>query len=98
MERHEMNLGVLLLYCTEGRRTSFTRNWADTAVGRVAAYYGVQSGGREPFTYQVFDWFELPISEQQWSDLGFGALASLKPQIEAHFQQSLAGFTHILVG
>ena len=31
-----MNLGVLLLQCQEARVTSFTREWTERAVGRVA--------------------------------------------------------------
>ena len=67
-----MNLGVLLLYCQEGRGTSFTREWAEGAIGRVADYIFAQSGGRETITFKVFDWIKLAQTEAEWSGLGFG--------------------------
>lgn len=93
-----MNLGVLLLYCQEGRTTSFTRDWAEGAIGRVADYFFAQSGGRETITFKVFDWIKLAQSEAEWSGLGFGAYSTLRPSIEEELGESLAPFTHVLIG
>jgi len=93
-----MNLGVLLLYCKEGRTTSFTRKWVERAVGRVADYFFAQSGGRETITFKVFDWIKLPLTEAEWSGLGMGAYSSLRPTIEEEIGESLDPFTHILIG
>ncbi len=94
-----MNLGVLLVHCQEGRSTStFTRDWAERAIARVADYYGTQSGGRETITFKVFGWIELPLTEKEWVALGFGAYPALRSGIEASIGESLDPFTHILIG
>ena len=92
-----MNLGVLLLFCQEGRTTQFTRDWAERAIGRVADYMFAQSGGRETITFKVFDWIKLSVSEAGWSDLGYNAYSSLRPSIEEEIGESLEPFTHILI-
>ena len=92
-----MNLGVLLVYC-EGRTTSFSRDWAERAIGRVANYIFEQSGGRETITFKVFDWIKLPLTEAEWTGLGVGAYDSVRPTIEEKIGEKLDPFTHILIG
>lgn len=93
-----MNIGVLLLYTQAGRQTTFTRDWADRAVGRLAAYISDQSGGRETITYKVFDWIQLSQTAEQWVALGFGAYSALKSGLENKIGESLDPYTHILIG
>lgn len=93
-----LNIGVLLLYCKEGRQTHFTQAWADLAMQRVAAYLFAQSGGRESITYRVFDWQPLDMYEADWVALGMGAYNTLKPTLEQALGASLDPFTHILIG
>jgi hypothetical protein len=93
-----MNIGVLLLFCTEGRGTSFTRDWADSAMGRVAQYYAAQSSGQQTIGYKVYEWIQLDKTEQEWADLGFGAYAALRPFIEGKIKESLDPFDRILIG
>jgi hypothetical protein len=94
----EMNLGVLLLYCEEGRGTRFSRVWAERAVQRLAEYVFAQSGGRETITFKVYDWIQLPLTAAGWSALGFGAYASVRPYVEQMTGESLDPYDHILIG
>jgi hypothetical protein len=93
-----MNLGVLLLFCKEGRMTSFTREWAERAIQRVADYVLAQSGGRETISFKVYDWIKLPMTAAEWGALGFGAYSSVRPTVEQEVGESLDPYTHILIG
>jgi len=93
-----LNIGVLLLYCKDGRLTTFTQAWADLAMQQVSAYLFHQSGGRERMTYQVFDWLPLDMYEVDWSALGIGAYNTLKPSLEQALHTNLDQFSHILIG
>lgn len=103
-----MKLGVLLLYCQEGRATSFTLEWAERAIGRVADYVFAQSGGRETITFKVFDWIKLPQTAAELSALGYNPYSTLRPTIEQELDarlgppgagtQHLDPYTHILIG
>jgi hypothetical protein len=94
-----LNLGVLLLYCKEGRVTTFTRAWAERAVQRSADYFYAQSGGQQTITSKVYDWIKLDLTEQQWLALGTGAIDTLRSVIEAKIApDKLSSYDHILVG
>lgn len=103
-----MNLGVLLLYPQEGRTmSSFTREWAERAIQRVADYVLAQSGGRETISFKVYDWIEVPFTAAEWSALGYNEYPLLRPSIEKALGEretpkvpsvSLGQYTHILIG
>ena len=93
-----MHLGVLLLYCQEGRATTFTREWAERAIKRTAEYLFAQSGGREAITYKVFDWVPLRETAAEWTALKWGAYKVIRPQVEQAIGESLSPFSHILIG
>lgn len=90
-----MNLATLLLYCTDAvRTTDFDRPYVRLVVEELARFYHDQSGGRENMEFDVFDWFQLPLTSQQWNDLGFGAGPAVKPMVEAGLHVDLSSFDH----
>ena len=95
-----MKLGVLLLTCKESRTVTFTRDWADRAVARLAPYYARQSGGQQIITHKVYDWVQLDKTQAEWLALGYSAYPTLKPSIEAAPQvhEHLDDYDHILIG
>ena len=90
-----MNLAVLLLSCTDSPRiTDFDRPWAELVFADLADFYRAQSGGRENMQFQIFDWFQLPLTSNEWNNLGFGAGPTVRPMVEAGLNVDLSSFDH----
>ena len=77
-----MKLGALLLSCSDVPRvTTYDKAWVERAMTAVSRYFKDQSGGREEPVIEVFDWFQLPFTLQEWLDFGFNAGPKVKPVV-----------------
>jgi hypothetical protein len=94
-----INVGVLLLFCNDNPRvTTFSREWAERALKVTQDYITAQSGHRQRIIYQVFDWFEMPISSDEWGALSSAGIDSVRPVVEKGLRIDTDSFDHILIG
>jgi hypothetical protein len=54
------------------------------------------SGERELMEFRVFDWFQLPITGQQWKDWGFDAGDHVVPMVAAGLHVDLSPYDHFV--
>jgi hypothetical protein len=89
------SLAVLPVSCSDTPRVStLTREWIDECVAYTADYLHQLSGGQYQFTWQVYDWFQLPMTSAQWNAGGFEVFSTAGPLVEAGLNVDLSGHTH----
>ena len=93
-----MKIAILLLSCARtARRTNLTEDWFRLLSGQVRDYFLDQSGGRLACDFAVFDWVELSISGQQWTDAGPAVGDTARAEAAAKYNFSEAGFDHFIL-
>ena len=92
-------VGVFLLFCNDNPRvTTFSRDWAEKALGVTARYFSAQSGWRQSLRTEVFDWYEMPINSTEWLNLSSQGIDSVRPLVEEGTGTTFSSFDHVLIG
>ncbi len=93
-----MKLAYLLLSCSDVPRvTNLTQAWVFKLATHAAGYYFDMSGERELMEFRVFDWFQLPVTDLQWENWGFGAGNNVVPMVAAGLQVDLSPYDHFVL-
>lgn len=96
-----MRMGVLLFWCNDNPRvTSFTKEWAEQALQVTAQYIHDQSAGRQTISANVFEWFELDMTANEWIALSSQGIAPVLEVVEPEMGEKglRERYDHILVG
>ena len=80
----------------KSRGTTLTRAWIERACASVELYIEEQSGGRESPDFDVFDWFPLDLTWQQWMDLGGNVSDTVNQEVSSALQTNLSGYDRFI--
>jgi hypothetical protein len=92
-----MKLAYLPVFCSDTPRvTNLTQPWLFKLATHAAGFYFDMSGERELMEFRVFDWFQLPITGQQWNDFGFDAGDHVIPMVASGLHVDLGPYDHFV--
>lgn len=85
---------VPMLAPTAPRLTHVTKSFAEKVMASVRDYYQRQSSGRANWTYKVFDWYRMPIPQDEFENLGQGLGDRALPLLARDIGLDASQFTH----
>jgi len=92
-----MKIAVLPVSVSDrSRSTTLTRTWIQKACESVKRYFEDQSGGRERPEFEVFDWFGLSLTTQQWMALGGNVMGTVNQELVAKRGDVLSTYEHFI--
>ncbi len=92
-----MKLAYLPVFCSDTPRvTNLTQPWLFKLATHAAGFFFDMSGERELMEFRVFDWFQLPVTSQQWNDWGFDAGDHVVPMVASGLHVDLAPYDHFV--
>ncbi|MGE0220563.1 hypothetical protein [Mycolicibacterium sp.] len=75
--------------------TTLTREWLAECVGYCAEYLRQLSGGTYQLAWQVYDWYELPMTSADWNNAGMEVWSTARPLVETGLNVNLSTHTHV---
>ncbi|MEY2233651.1 hypothetical protein [Streptomyces sp. BF23-19] len=85
---------VPMLAPTAPRLTHLTKSFVETVMISVRDYYQRQSSGRANWSYEVFDWYRMPIPQVEFEKLGPGLGDRALPLLARDISLNASQFTH----
>ncbi|WP_351233918.1 hypothetical protein [Streptomyces sp. NPDC002133] len=93
----DLRLAVVpMLAPTAPRLTHLTRSFIELGFRSVKDFYIKQSGDRAKWSYQVFDWYRMPISQEEFQKLGAGLGDRALPLLARDIHLDASQFTNFV--